>query len=474
MLFKGRLRLPSDPGEGIPIDLVVEDVFLSLDSDGEGFGEWRLDTVEIKRLFSNQFSMLLDGEEMVFIADDALGFAYDGLAAVEDVQSRLSKRRIFKGRKAPKRRASDEADVAEDGESEAPDRVVHRPEESLPEVVPFFPEPASPSFADSVPESSAVDESIAPVAPRPIEIADAAPPAAAAEPPPAAVEPPAALLGPPEEPTQVEPTQVESAPDQAFQPQSATEPPSFDEGYDDDLVIEDVAAYGYVPPVATPTPAALPQPPSAPVDVPGPADDGEIEIEEVHVEEAAAASGAILREAHPLADPESTPAPSRSEVHPLGDRPEPSVPEAETAETGTSEPLAEPSPIDEATPPAAEAASVPFPSDDQPSFAQWSSNGRARPRQLEEVFEEHEAPSDDHGRTDLESEPPAAQTQKQGRHARSVGKSKSTVFGRRKSREPEEHEHRYESSKTVGGITRRVCAVCGHVSFAGEDVYLDW
>ena len=82
MLFKGRLRLPDDPGEGIPIDLELEDVFLSLDSGGEDFGEWRLDTVEITRLFSNQFAMHLDGEEMVFIADDALGFAYDGLSVV--------------------------------------------------------------------------------------------------------------------------------------------------------------------------------------------------------------------------------------------------------------------------------------------------------------------------------------------------------------------------------------------------------
>ena len=77
MLFKGRLRLPNDAGEGIPIDLELEDVFLSLESEGEDFGEWRLDTVEIKRLFSNQFAMQLDGEEMVFIADDALGFAGD-------------------------------------------------------------------------------------------------------------------------------------------------------------------------------------------------------------------------------------------------------------------------------------------------------------------------------------------------------------------------------------------------------------
>ena len=176
MLFKGRLRLPSDPGEGIPIDLELQDVFLSLDSGGEDFGEWRLDTVEIKRLFSNQFSMLLDGEEMVFVADDALGFAYDGLSKVEDVQSRLSKRRVFKSRKTPKKKTV--AGRTEADESPAMPEPVAEPEAGpdapMPEVVPFFPE-SGPSFADSVAESAIVDESIAPVAPRPIEIAETPP-----------------------------------------------------------------------------------------------------------------------------------------------------------------------------------------------------------------------------------------------------------------------------------------------------------
>ncbi len=105
MLFKGRLRLPGDAGEGIPIDMTLEDVYLSLDSGGEEFGEWRLDVVEINRLFSNQFSLMLDGEEMVFVANDALGFAYDGLSFIEEVQSRLKKRRVFKGRKAKRAKA---------------------------------------------------------------------------------------------------------------------------------------------------------------------------------------------------------------------------------------------------------------------------------------------------------------------------------------------------------------------------------
>ncbi len=449
VLFKGRLRLPSDPGEGIPIDLELEDVFLSLDSDGEGFGEWRLDTVEIKRLFSNQFSMLLDGEEMVFIADDALGFAYDGLSAIEDVQSRLSKRRMFKGRKTPKRRdAVDDVEATDD--DELPDQPVVRPEEPMPEVVPFFPEPSSPSFAESVAESALVDESIAPVAPRPIEIADATPP----EPPLEQPAEPAAASRPAEMP-EVQVPRAEAVSQQPPPPAAAATPESvFD---DDDLVIEDVAAYGYVPPVAAPMPAALPETPELAV---SPAE-RELEIEEVHVEGAAAASGAVLREVHPLGEPEAAPRKPMPESHPLGD--EPAAPAAELEQPSEPEP----------SPAVADTSSIPLPPDDRPSFAQWSSNGRANARQLEEVFEDREAPHEA-SPADPHSERPDPQTQKPGRHARSSGKSKPSVFGRKRSREPEEHEHRYESSKTVGGITRRVCAVCGHVSFAGEDVYQGW
>ncbi len=48
------------------------------------------------------------------------------------------------------------------------------------------------------------------------------------------------------------------------------------------------------------------------------------------------------------------------------------------------------------------------------------------------------------------------------------------LFGRRRARSPEPHEHTYEEGGTVGGITRRVCTVCGHVSFLGADVYEGW
>lgn len=42
------------------------------------------------------------------------------------------------------------------------------------------------------------------------------------------------------------------------------------------------------------------------------------------------------------------------------------------------------------------------------------------------------------------------------------------------ARRPEAHTHDYQEKRTVGGITRRICAGCGHVSFAGEDIYDHW
>ncbi len=456
MLFKGRLRLPSDPGEGIPIDLVLEDVFLSLESEGEDFGEWRMDAVEIERLFSNQFSMHLDGEEMVFIADDALGFAYDGLSTIEDVQSRLSKRRVFKGRKPKKKtvagRSEPEPDQLESDESTKPEPA---PDVPMPEVVPFFPE-SNPSFADSVAESAVVDDSIAPVAPRPIEIAEAEP-APIASPPPAP-EPPAVAPEPSRE-TDQPAASVETA--GAVEPAPAVAPDpveAFEDDEDDELVIEDVSAYGYVP-VAT-----------APVDQRPVALEPEPSDDEIEIEEAAPATGAVLREVHPLGELEPA---ATAEFRPVGspadpEEPAPVDPEP-VADASPSMPEPEVGPAALVDEPTEEPAAVPLPPDgDSSFFAQWSSNGRA---DTEPQFDQEPEPDATALAEETQSGP---QTQKSGRHARNSGKSRSARFGRKKSREPEAHEHIYESSKTVGGITRKVCAICGHVSFAGEDVYQDW
>ena len=415
MLFKGRLRLPGDAGEGIPIDLTLEDVFLTLDSGGEELGEWRLDVVEISRLFSNQFSLLLDGEEMVFVANDALGFAYEGLSFIEEVQSRLKKRRFFKGRK-PKRSKAKPAPEPEP-EPEEPARSTPTSDSvrdvPMPEVKPFFPEPAA--------ERTALDQ----VAPAPT-----------AEPPvtPEPLEPPAAPsrrgvhpLGDPDgdvvEPYLNEPSRVEeppapappapapaarATPDPAEPDLEATTPEGVDtpdEEAEDELVIEDVNPYGYQSPMTM------------------------IPEREARSEPESAAPATPTEQPERLVEPEPEPEPE------LEPEPEPLI-EAETI-----------------APPAAATAASPTP---EPTFAETPS----------EQEDEDEAEPDDGPRTRV--------TQRTGRHATGESKTRSSLFGRRKSKEPEPHDHVYESSKTVGGITRSVCSVCGHVSFAGEDVYQNW
>ena len=481
MLFKGRLRLPSDPGEGIPIDLELEDVILSLVSEGEDFGEWRLDKVEIRRLFSNQFALLLDGEEMVFVADDALGFAYDGLTFVEDVTGRLSKRRLFKGRKSSKRQPSEV-----EPEPEAADVALPIDQERIPDVVPFFPEPVE-SAAPGI-DAAIVEAPRAPVGrqmsdlvgdePEDAEVVSMMHPIEVAPAMPGEITPD--MFAPQSDVPELGVEAVEPAPVTAAEaPAAISEPvpsvreavsPAADLADGDDeeaeLVIEDVAAYGYVPPVATRSAAVEPTAPTPRADVP-------IEpiVEEVESPAARAA------EVHPLGEVASAP------VVPAGTA---SLTEDSVGESPSTEQLADPDTdgptieldvgdfeeeqIPAALRPTLEEMPVAEPHPEEIKDFAWSSNGHA------EVSEVAASNGVDSPNGEVADEPDdASQTQKSGRHARSEGRSKSgSLFGRRKSREPEAHEHRYESSKTVGGITRSICAVCDHVSFAGEDVYQGW
>lgn len=469
MLFKGRLRLPQDAGEGIPVDLTLEDVYLSLVSGNDDLGEWRLDSVEIRRLFSNQFSLMLDGEEMVYIADDALGFAYDGLQFVEDVTERLSKKRMFKGRKGKKPKSSMVSDP-EEVEIEPEERIAPEPTpepepEQHPEVVPFFPE--SPSISDPAAAVASEVEGFSPVQARPIEIAGTepvmptAPPVAApiAEPvTPAAyhetvaeeVQPPPPTFVSPSiaQPTmgaRVTPPPVPAQPEPQMPPAAAVaDTPVYVDEDDDELVIEDVTPYRYaasvsmVPERTNPEPVA--QTPAAGMPVEG-------------------------------LSPPAPADPRPEEVHPLGVQ-EP--PAASIPQTGTVS-APEPAPmVVEDIPVVAEAAPEmktfgdPVAAESFNGVMESNSNGHA---ELSEIARAVGEPAVEPAA--LSSVP--SETGRGGRHERKGDdKQRGSRFGRKKSRESEDHEHHYESSKTVGGITRSVCGVCGHVSFAGEDVYQNW
>lgn len=93
MEFRGRLKVPGTPGEGIAVELRLTDVFLELGSDGEELGRWRLDEVEVARVAGDVFDLTLEDETFVFVAGDALAFAYEGLGYVEETRAKMKKRR---------------------------------------------------------------------------------------------------------------------------------------------------------------------------------------------------------------------------------------------------------------------------------------------------------------------------------------------------------------------------------------------
>ncbi|MDH4308321.1 MAG: hypothetical protein OEX04_12665, partial [Acidimicrobiia bacterium] len=104
MVYKGNLKVAGDPGDGIAVELSLDDVYVDLHAEGENLGRWRMDLVEVARLAGNEFSLVLDGEHMVFKASDPLGFAYNAVTTIDEISGRLRKKRkgLFRKRKPEK------------------------------------------------------------------------------------------------------------------------------------------------------------------------------------------------------------------------------------------------------------------------------------------------------------------------------------------------------------------------------------
>lgn len=83
--FKGQLLLPSEPGPGLRVDLEVAGHHLAVESESGGLGAWPLETVKVRRLEGDTFAMTVAGEDLHFVADDTISFAYSGLPAIESV-----------------------------------------------------------------------------------------------------------------------------------------------------------------------------------------------------------------------------------------------------------------------------------------------------------------------------------------------------------------------------------------------------
>lgn len=85
MRFKGQLLLPNETGPGLPVSLDLAAHHLALESENGGLGAWPLEVVDVRRLQGDMFAMTVAGEDLHFVAEDALTFAYSGLPAIKRV-----------------------------------------------------------------------------------------------------------------------------------------------------------------------------------------------------------------------------------------------------------------------------------------------------------------------------------------------------------------------------------------------------
>ena len=79
MKFAGQLKFPDLDHPGLPVMFLVEDNHASILLDGESLGRWALFDVEATRLVAKAFQVHLGGEEITFVAEEPIDFAYKGV-----------------------------------------------------------------------------------------------------------------------------------------------------------------------------------------------------------------------------------------------------------------------------------------------------------------------------------------------------------------------------------------------------------
>jgi len=361
--FRGRLKPPGDASEGIAVELRVDDVFFELSSGPEELGRWRMDDVIAVRLRSNEFKLQLADEEMLFLADDALAFAYEGVQLIEELGGKLrKKRRGLFGRRRGAHEAA-QTELPADAESEdvpvvaaaatEADLDLAEPLEEANE--PVVGEPEVPGVVETVPEEPEV-----------------------------AVEPEIA----------VEPVEVVAEPEVVVEPEIAVEP--VEVVAEPEVVVESEIAVEPVEVVAEPEVTA---------------EAGKQEESSDFVEDRPDIPGVVLEETEVLSW----------------------AVEVETIDLGAL-------------------------------FAQTSGRSKSVERIDLREFEDVEA------ETDIRDSDEEDDTEEE--LAPSNGSSHKPRRGFVSRRV--EHRHDFVELKTVGGLTRKICSGCGHVSFEGEDVYQGW
>ena len=110
MQFKGSVRAPGDKDPGVRVVLDIDEYHLEIRRDSELIGRYYLADVEVARDIAERFILFLGDDEVEFLADDALQFAYGGVTAMQDGWLSAQKR------KRRHRRAAEDAARRKDGE----------------------------------------------------------------------------------------------------------------------------------------------------------------------------------------------------------------------------------------------------------------------------------------------------------------------------------------------------------------------
>ena len=79
MRFSGQVRVPEIDHPGVPAIFLIEDGQAEILLEGESLGRWSLFDVHASRLVSSAFSVKLGDDEITFIADEPMDFAYKGV-----------------------------------------------------------------------------------------------------------------------------------------------------------------------------------------------------------------------------------------------------------------------------------------------------------------------------------------------------------------------------------------------------------
>lgn len=459
MDFRGHLRLPDDAGTGIPVLLRLDDIFVVISSGGDELGAWRADDVAIERIYSNQFAIELDGEPMVFVAQDALGFAYEGIIAIEGLQERLTKRRVFRRSKKKDKPAAVEQETVEPAAMQ-PAETQHVP--ALPPSA-----PPVPSVEETTWEPVATDDAEEPIPsshPAPIWT----PPSAAwpSRPAPSVPSDPQ----PDFEPAIPEPTERRVASDDA----DTRRPEDVRVSYPQRERPPAPAVETFVPPVEPDEPAIERHEPSRPAPVSraedAPAEVQPAEAPEYEIEEVAPAASGVSWQADDVSFDEV-----ESDEIEVEDYVLPSAGAVETFNPPATQPDPEPAPA------------RPEPAPEPPEPAGFESVPVTRDvSEADETAEIAEtelpaAPSAPESPPESPAEEPDVAAASNGHHKldeleedSSRRERRHSLFGRSRDKKVPPHEHRYGDPKTIGGLTRQVCEICGHVTFSGEDVYQGW